>query len=198
MKTIDLSKSGPGQFRRTRSRLFELIWMIFEVIFVSNPLQISSALRVAVLRLFGAKIGKKGFFRNFHIKFPWNFEAGDHCWIGERVWIHNQDQVTIGRNVALSQEVYITTGSHDIHRTMDLVTKPVRIEDGAWLTSRCIVTMGVVIGSNTVVTPGSVVYKSLEPGWVCGGNPVTFLRYRWTAEHREPPPPEFDPLHESH
>jgi putative colanic acid biosynthesis acetyltransferase WcaF len=157
--------------------------MVAEAIFVSNPLQVSSRLRVAVLRLFGAKIGRKTVIRNVHIKFPWKLEVGDHSWLGERVWIHNQDQLTIGCNTVISQETFITTGSHDLYRTMDLITKPVRIGDGVWITTRCIVQMGVVIGDNAVVTPGSVVHQSLAAGHVYGGNPVSVLRPRWPDEN---------------
>ena len=186
VKSIDLSRAGPGEFRRTRSKFVEIIWMVCEAIFVSNPLQISHKLRAAVLRLFGAKIGRGVFLRDMKVKFPWNLEMGDHCWMGERTWIHNQDKVIIGDNVAFAHDVFITTGSHDIYKTMYVVTKPIKINDGVWITSRCIVTMGVEIGANTVVAAGSVVTKSLDPGCIYGGNPARFIRYRWSEEEREP------------
>ena len=157
--------------------------MVAEAIFVRNPLQVSTRLRVAVLRAFGAKIGRGVLMRDVHVKFPWNLEIGDRCWIGEKVWIHNQGQVTIGHDAVVSQETFITTGSHDIAETMDLIVKPVEIRDGAWVTSRCIIQMGVVIGKNTVVTPGSVVVKSLPSAKIYGGNPAAFIRDRWP----EPP-----------
>jgi putative colanic acid biosynthesis acetyltransferase WcaF len=182
--TIDLTRATRGNFKRTWPLWYEFLWMVAEAIFVSNPLQVSSRLRVAVLRLFGAKIGRKTVIRNVHIKFPWKLEVGDHSWLGERVWIHNQDRLTIGCNTVISQESFITTGSHDLYRTMDLITKPVRIGDGVWITSRCIVQMGVVIGDNAVVTPGSVVHQSLAAGHVYGGNPVSVLRPRWPDEDR--------------
>jgi acetyltransferase-like isoleucine patch superfamily enzyme len=65
---------------------------------------------------------------------------------------------------------------------MDLITKPVRIGDGVWITTRCIVQMGVVIDDHVVVTPGSVVHQSLAAGYVYGGNPVRVLRPRWPDE----------------
>ena len=176
---IDLSRAGLGAFRRTRPKWFEFLWMIVEFLFISNPLQVSTALRVMTLRAFGAKIGRDVIIRDIHVKFPWNLEIGDRSWLGERAWIHNQDRVTIGQDAVVSQGTFITTGSHDITKTMDLITRPIQIHDGAWITSNCIVQMGVEIGANTIVTPGSVVHKSLPPGKIFGGNPAVLIRDRW-------------------
>ncbi|MCL6442601.1 MAG: WcaF family extracellular polysaccharide biosynthesis acetyltransferase [Alicyclobacillus sp.] len=176
---IDLSKSGPGNFHRTRSKWLEAIWMVVEFLLVTNPLQVSSRLRVAALRLFGATIGRGVIMRpRIRVKFPWNLSVGDRCWIGEGVWIHNQTRVTIGHDVVISQETFITTGSHDTRRTMDLIVKPVTIRDGAWVTSRCIVLQGVEVGENTIITPGSVVHRSLKANGIYGGNPCTFIKPR--------------------
>jgi putative colanic acid biosynthesis acetyltransferase WcaF len=177
---IDLAKAGAGNFKRTRSRFIEAVWIMVEFFLVSNPLQVSSRVRAAALRLFGARIGAKVIMRpRLRVKFPWSLEIGDNCWIGEGVWIHNQGLVTIEDNVVVSQEAFITTGSHDIYESMDLVIKPVVVRKGAWVTSRCIVLQGVEIGQGTIVTPGSVVYKSLLPDGIYGGNPAKFLRKRW-------------------
>jgi putative colanic acid biosynthesis acetyltransferase WcaF len=95
------------------------------------------------------------------------------------VWIHNQGLVTIEDNAVVSQESFITTGSHEIQNSMDLVIKPVVVRRGAWVTTRCIVLQGVEVGENAILTPGSVANKSLPPGSICGGNPAKFLRGRW-------------------
>ena len=181
---IDLSAAGPGDFKRTRSRAVEALWMVVEFLLVTNPLQVSSTLRVWALRLFGARIGANIIMRpRVRVKFPWNLQIGHNCWIGEGVWIHNQGLVTIEDNTVVSQETFITTGSHDIHRSMDLIIKPVVLRRGAWLTTRCIVLQGVEVGQNTVVTPGSVVRGTLPPNRVYGGNPAAFIRERWKASN---------------
>jgi putative colanic acid biosynthesis acetyltransferase WcaF len=184
---IDLSAAGPGDFKRTRSRAVEALWMVVEFLLVTNPLQVSSTLRLWALRLFGARIGANIIMRpRVRVKFPWNLQIGDNCWIGEGVWIHNQGLVTIEDNSVVSQETFITTGSHDVYRSMDLIIKPVILRRGAWLTSRCIVLQGVEVGQNTVVTPGSVVRGSLLPERVYGGNPATFIRERWMTSNETP------------
>ena len=122
-----------------------------------------------MLRLNGAKIGSRVVFRSgIRIHFPWNLEIGDDCWIGEGVWIHNQDKVKIENDVCLSQESFITTGSHSFRTDMSLVTKPVFIEAGVWVCSRSIVTMGSHLGRSCVIPAGSVVSGYVEPGVVFG------------------------------
>lgn len=176
---IDLSRAGPGNFKRTRSRVVEALWVLAELLLVTNPLQASSAVRAWVLRLFGARVGRRVILRpRLRVKFPWNLEIGDNCWIGEGVWLHNQGRLTIEDNVVVSQETFITTGSHDIYETMDLVIEPVTIRRGAWITTRCIVLQGVEVGENAIVTPGSVVNRPLPPEGIYGGNPARFIRER--------------------
>jgi putative colanic acid biosynthesis acetyltransferase WcaF len=177
---INLARAGAGSFKRTRSRFIEAVWIIVEFFLVSNPLQVSSRVRAGALRLFGARIGSNVIMRpRLRVKFPWNLEIGDNCWIGEGVWIHNQGLVAIEDNAVVSQEAFITTGSHDIHESMDLVIKPVVVRRGAWVTSRCIVLQGVEMGQNAILTPGSVANKSLPPASIYGGNPAIFVRERW-------------------
>ena len=171
--TIDLSKAGNGDFETGRPKWFIGVWLLVEWLLVTNPLQISSRLRVAALRAFGARIGEGVIMRQrVRVKFPWRLAIGD------RVWIHNQGQVTIGADTVVSQESYITTGSHDARRTMDLVVKPVVIGNGVWITSRCIVQQGVTIGDNAIVLPGGVVASSLDPMGVYGGVPARFVKRR--------------------
>ncbi len=181
MKVIDLSKAGPGKFVRTRPKSIEALWMLSEILVLDNRLNVFSGIRVALLRLFGAKIGANCLLVHpLRVKFPWNLEMGDNVWIGEDVQLYNQDKLKIGSNVCISQGSFITTGSHELFSTMNLKTSPIIIEDGAWISSRCVVQMGVTIGRNAVVTPISVVHKSLPAGGIYGGNPCRLIRPRST------------------
>lgn len=177
---IDLTRAGPGNLTRTRGKFTEALWMLVEFLLVYNPLQVSSRMRGWTLRKFGARVGANVILRpRMRIKFPWNLQIGDNSWIGEGAWIHNQGLVVIEDNVVVSQEAFITTGSHDTQESMDLAIKPVHVRRGAWITARCIVLQGVEIGENTVVSAGSVVNSSLPPSCIYGGNPAKFIRRRW-------------------
>jgi putative colanic acid biosynthesis acetyltransferase WcaF len=163
-----------------RSRAIVYLWGVVELLFVSNPWQISSRLRVAALRRFGASIGTGVVFRpRTRVRFPWKLNIGDDCWIGEGVWIHNQDDVFIGHDVVISQESFLTTGSHAHRRDMGLITRPIRIEDGVWITSRSMVLGGVTIGRSALIQPMSVVKDSVPPESVVGGNPAEFRGTRF-------------------
>jgi putative colanic acid biosynthesis acetyltransferase WcaF len=182
---VDLSRAGIGKFVRGRSKLIEAIWILIDAIVIDNRANVFSGSRVFLLRLFGAKIGRNcRFLHATRIKFPWKLQVGDNCWIGEGVVIYNHDHVIIGNNVCISQETFIASGSHDL-TTMDLTVAPVIVKDGAWITSRCFIQKGVTVGSNVVVTPNTVVFKSLADGGIYGGNPCKFLRPRFAERAAE-------------
>ena len=145
------------------------LWSACELLFVTNPWQISSRLRVKVLRAFGAEIGDGVIFRpRTRVKSPWKLHIGARSWIGDGVWFHNQDDVYVGTDAVISQETFLTTGSHRVRSDMGLVTSPIRIGDGAWITSRCIVLGGSRIGESAVVQPMTVVRGEVGPNRVFG------------------------------
>ncbi|WP_250517584.1 putative colanic acid biosynthesis acetyltransferase [Caballeronia sp. INDeC2] len=177
---IDLSRAGKGNYVKTRSSIVALLWFVAEACIVDNKLMPFSSVRVALLRLFGARIGVGcRFLHAIRVKAPWNLVVGDHCWFGFDAWIYNQAPVRIGSHVCISQRTFLTTGSHDMSTTMNLRVAPIIIEDGVWITANCVVQMGVTIGRSAVVTPMSVVHRSLEPEGVYGGNPCRLLRKRF-------------------
>lgn len=108
------------------------------------------------------------------VKYPWKLCIGDRTWIGEGAWIHNQDAVSIGDDVVISQEAFITTGSHAHRRDMALITRPVVLESGVWVTTRCIVLGGTIIKTSAIITPNSVVgpNQTLEAAGIYTGNPA--------------------------
>jgi putative colanic acid biosynthesis acetyltransferase WcaF len=166
---IDLSRA-PGARDSWGAPAWKVYaWGLVEVLVVSNHLQVSSRLRRAALVAFGARIGKGVLLRpGLRVRFPWKLVIGDRSWIGEDVWLHNQDLLTIGADAVVSQGSFVTTGSHALRRDMALLTRPVVIEDGAWVTARCVVLGGSRIGVSAVVTPGTVVSGDVPDGAVFG------------------------------
>ena len=163
VRVIDLSRAPGAREAWDRPKWVVYAWAVVERLFVTNSWQISSSLRVAVLRLFGARIGGGVVFRpRTRVLFPWKLAIGDRSWIGEGVWIHNQDFVTIGCDVVISQETFITTGSHAHRRDMALITRPIRVEDGAWVTSRCMLLGGTTVGRSALVKPMTLVSGLVE------------------------------------
>ncbi len=175
---IDLSKAPGEKASWDRPVWVVYLWAICELLFVTNPWQISSRLRIRVLRAFGAEIGDGVVFRpRTRVKFPWKLHIGDRSWIGEGVWFHNQDHIYLGNDVVISQETFLTTGSHDHRRDMALVTRPIRIEAGVWVTSRCIILAGTSIGTSALIRPGTVVSGVIDSNMVVGGSAPTQQRF---------------------
>ncbi|MBF4614151.1 acetyltransferase [Curtobacterium sp. VKM Ac-1376] len=155
-------------------------WAGVELLLVRNPWQISSRLRVWALRKFGASIGRGVIFRpDTRVKFPWNLTVGDNCWIGEGVWFHNQDKVILGHDVVISQQTMLTTGSHKHATNMALTTRPITVHDGAWITSRCLITGGVTIGRSALVAPMTVVNDDIPPNTKVSGQEIRVLGKRF-------------------
>lgn len=181
VRIIDLAMAPGERTAWDRPRWVIYLWAACELIFVTNPWQVSSQLRIRVLRLFGARIGTGVVFRpRTRVKFPWKLRIGPRTWIGEGVWIHNQDLVSIGHDAVVSQDTFITTGSHRHRTDMALITRPVRIDPGTWITSRCVILGGSTIGQSALVTPMTVVDgKYIPSGEIWGGNPCQKIGVRF-------------------
>lgn len=175
---IDLSAAPGERAAWDRPRWVVYLWAVCELLFVTNPWQISSGLRIRVLRAFGAEIGSGVIFRpRTRVKFPWKLRIGDRSWIGEGVWIHNQDFVHVAHDAVISQDTLLTTGSHSHRKDMALVTRPIRVEAGAWVTARCVVLGGVTIGASCVVKPLTRVDADVPPNTVWDQSGVVGRRF---------------------
>jgi putative colanic acid biosynthesis acetyltransferase WcaF len=167
-------------FARGRSTVVELLWLIVQALVVESWIP-ASTLKIRALRLFGAKVGRGVVIKpHVRVKFPWKLEIGDYSWIGEDVWIDNLDMVRIGANCCLSQGAYLCTGSHNwSSERFDLITRPITIDDQAWLCSRSSVGPGVHVGQGAVLTIGSTATSDLEPWWIYTGCPAIPQRQRF-------------------
>ncbi len=170
-------KTGAGIFKR-------LIWFLVNAIFLQNPLNISSGLKIALLRIFGAKIGNGVTIKpTVNVKYPWLLEIGDHVWIGEEVWIDNLVNVKIGSHVCLSQGAMLLTGSHNYKTsTFDLIVKEIVLEDGVWIGAKSIVCLGVKCLSHSVLAVNSVATSDLSAFGIYQGNPSVWKRKRVIAD----------------
>ena len=73
---IDLSKAPGKREAWDRPTWVVYLWALCELVFVTNPFQISSRLRVRMLRLFGAAIGDGVTMRpRLRVEFPGSCQA---------------------------------------------------------------------------------------------------------------------------
>ena len=162
------------------SSLKRLIWYFINDLFLNSGLFPFSGLKVFLLRLFGAKIGKGVVIKPFvNIKYPWNLQVGDHTWIGEGVWIDNLTSVSIGSHCCLSQGAFLLCGNHDFSVAgFDLMVKSIQLEDGSWVGAKSIVSPGTEMKSHSVLTAGSLAKGVLEPFSIYQGNPAVKIKSR--------------------
>jgi len=157
-----------------------LMWHFINSFFFKSGLFPVYGLKVFLLKVFGAKLGKNVTIKPYvNIKYPWNLTIGNDVWIGENVWLDSLEMITIGANACISQGATMLTGSHNYKKaTFDLITAPVTLEDGVWIGAGAIVNQGITAASHAVLTSGSVATKDMEAYSVYQGNPAVKIRDR--------------------
>lgn len=150
---LDLSTFDNSSYARGVPRWREVLWWLCRSLCFAPWFPVPSPVKVAVLRFFGAKVGRGVVIRSrVNVTMPWRLELGDHVWLGDEVFILSLDRVVIGSNVCVSQRAFLCTGDHDFSReTFDLVTRPITIGDGCWIAA------GAFVGPGAEVPPGTMV-----------------------------------------
>lgn len=180
MQKTDLSAYNNTPFHTGGGPLKRILWYYTNAIFFKSSLFPSSNLKVFILCIFGAKVGKSVVIRaGVNVKYPWHLTIGNHTWIGENVWIDCLVPVVIGNNVCISQGAVLLTGNHNYKKIgFDLITAGIVLEDGAWIGACAVVNPGVTVASHAVLTAGSVATKNLEAYSIYQGNPAIKTRSR--------------------
>ena len=179
---IHLDKFNPRKgLERGASKPKELIWMLIRSIFFQSPLPWPRSMKRALLRWFGAKVGKGVVIKpRVTIHFPWKLQIGDYSWVGEEVFILNFEPCIIGSHCCISQRAFLCGGNHDF-RASDFKYRngPITIDDGAWIGAQTFVGPDIEVAKECVITAGSVVTKSLPEKMIYSGNPCQPIRPRW-------------------
>ncbi|NWF66541.1 MAG: colanic acid biosynthesis acetyltransferase WcaF [Campylobacterales bacterium] len=183
MTEVDLSKFNNSWYKPAR-KIKIIVWYFVNIFIFKTMIPFPSSVKSIILRAFGAEVGSGVVIKpNVSIKYPWFLRIGDHCWIGEEVWIDNLAQVTIGNNVCLSQGAYLLTGSHDYKKeAFDLTLGKIVLESGVWIGAKATVCPSVICKSHSVLSAGSVATKDLEEFGVYQGNPAAWKRERKISE----------------
>lgn len=155
-------------------KLKQVCWYFTNIFFFKNSLNVSSGLKVFLLKLFGASVGTGVVIKPaVNIKYPWKLRIGNNSWIGEQVWIDNLSEVVIGENVTLSQASMILTGSHDhTKQAFDFISLSVVLEYGVWIGAKAIVYGGVTCESHSILGINAVAENNLMAYTIYKGNPA--------------------------
>jgi putative colanic acid biosynthesis acetyltransferase WcaF len=168
------------------NRIGRSVWgTVWLVLFRTSPVPFHHW-RAVLLRIFGAKLG-----RNVHVYptakvwAPWNLEMDDYSCLGQNVDCYCVAPIKIAKHATVSQYSYLCTASHDIEDPqMPLVTAPITIGEGAWITADVFIAPGVTIGDGAVVGARSSVFKDVDPWTVVAGNPAKFIKVRELKHHK--------------
>ena len=175
LKTFKL----PKNFRGRNAFTVQLWWLVQSIFFRTSP-QFLYGWRNFLLRLFGAKIGKKVIIRpSVKITYPWKLSIGDYSWIGDDVDLYTLGEIDIGNHVVISQRSYLCTGSHDYLKTdFPIYQKPIKICDQVWIATGVFIAPGTTIGEGSVIGSRSSVYKDIPSNKICIGTPAKIIRDR--------------------
>ena len=180
---IDLSQYHNALSRK--NQVVRMLWTIVWGVFARPlPRSVGSGWKRFLLRLFGARIDATAIvYSSAKVYYPANLTMRAYACLASDVDCYNVAPVTIGANSTVSQGAYLCTASHDITDPLNpLVTKPIVIEDQAWVAAGAFVGMGVTIGQGAVVGARAAVFKDVEPWTVVGGNPAKFIKRREIKE----------------
>jgi putative colanic acid biosynthesis acetyltransferase WcaF len=178
--STNLSTFNNAWYQPGAGKIKQVLWYFINILFFINPLNPLSALKVMLLRWFGAKVGKGVVIKPaVNIKYPWRLHIGNHVWIGEHVWIDNLAEVNIQDHVCISQGAMLLTGSHNYKKTsFDLLTGTITLAQGSWVGAKAIVCPGITLHSHAVLAVNSVATHPLEAYFIYQGNPAQKKRKR--------------------
>lgn len=165
--------SGPSfsLSNRVRRQLWNWVWL-----WLFRPsMRPMHAWRAALLRLFGAKLGRDArVYAGAKIWAPWNLVMGDHTAVADGVTLYNISKITLGDYATVSQGSHLCTGSHDYNSdTFQLIAAPITLERHVWVCAEAFISPGVTLPEGAVIAPRSVVTKPLREAWtVYGGTPA--------------------------
>jgi putative colanic acid biosynthesis acetyltransferase WcaF len=183
-----------GDDKGGRGLLIRIVWLLVNATVFLNPVLPAYKLKARILRAFGARVGDGVTIKpSVNIKYPWFLEIGDHCWIGEQVWLDCTSPLRIGSHVVISQGAYLCCGTHDWEDPgMGSVTAPIVVEDGAWIAAFARIAGNVRIGQEAMIAMGAVVLSDCEPRGTYRGNPAQRVGRRRIRDYpgpRRPPAP---------
>ncbi|HEY0757962.1 MAG TPA: WcaF family extracellular polysaccharide biosynthesis acetyltransferase [Acidisarcina sp.] len=175
---VDLSTYRDDRSWRYFAR--RMLWACVQLPFFPKMPKYLSPLRIALLRLFGAKIGRGCMFAGgSRVWVPWNLRMGDYAVVGEGVRVYNLAYISIGDSAVVSQFSYLCSATHDYtDPAFRLVFKPITVQGSAWIAAGVFVSPGVTVGEGAVVGACSVVTKDVPAWTICAGNPCRPIKPR--------------------
>lgn len=174
---------------------------------IENQHLLNGRIRAHLLRIRGAKIGRKANISNsVQVQKAWLISAGvrfrvesnvyfklvsntskltfgSFVFIGKNVEFDVQKEVFVGSNVLIAPGVFITDHNHGITATETINTqacicKKVTIHDDVWVGANATILPGVTLSKGAVVGAGAVVTKDVDAMTIVAGVPAKMIGKR--------------------
>src|SRR5580704_9122839 len=183
MSTPSIRLSTYKDPRPWSNLLKRLLWLCVQLPFWLRIPRVLNPIRIALLRLFGAQIGRRCLVGTARIWIPWNLRMAEFSAIGDGAEIYNLAPVQIGPNSVVSQRSYLCTATHDYTKSdFPIYSLPIKIGASAWIAACAFIGPGINVGEGAVVGACSVVTKDVPPWTVCAGNPCRVIKTRQLVE----------------
>lgn len=162
---------------KLRRSLFGIVWLLLAR---WNPRGTLFLWRSLILKLFGAKIeGAVYIYSSAQIWDPKNLKMCEGATLDEEVLIYNVAQISIGERAIISRNAKLCTATHNYNsENFNLISKPIIINNDAWICMDVFIAPGVEIGSFGVALARSVILDNILDNEVHIGNPAKFKSQR--------------------
>jgi maltose O-acetyltransferase len=112
-----------------------------------------------------------------------NISIGDNSGVGDRCFLQDIGEISIGSDVLMGPEAMIFTANHQMKRDELLrnqgeTVSGVTIGDDVWIGARSIILPGVTVSNGAVIAAGAVVTRDVEPYTIVGGVPAKKIGVR--------------------
>jgi len=100
---------------------------------------------------------------------------GSHVAINSFAKLFGHGGISIGDNAQIGPGALLTTTTHDPEDSMQVVFRPIVIQDWAWIGANATILSGVTIGRHAVIGAGSVVTRSIPDHAIAVGAPAKVI-----------------------
>ncbi|MCA9029497.1 MAG: hypothetical protein KDA66_01745 [Planctomycetaceae bacterium] len=178
--TVQVGKDVCPSPHSFSNKVGRVLWaIVYVVLFRPSPRPLHFWRRL-LLSLFGAKVGNNARIDpSVRIWAPWNLELGDESALGHNVDCYNVASIRIGQHATVSQYAFLCSATHDISDPhMRLISRPIHIDNQAWVCARAFIAPGVHVATGAVVGAQAVVTRDVEEWTVVAGNPAREIKKR--------------------
>lgn len=163
--------------------------LLFKIIGPPRMLQFGWPINAAILRAFGAKVGKKGVFIHSPVVLDGarggyaNLTISDYCLLNGNNYLDLSAPITLEKGVSLGPGVIIMTHNRyngnvflEERLAHTCGCKEVIIKEGAGIKAGALIVHGITIGKNAVVGGNAVVNRDVPDNCFVAGVPAHLVK----------------------